>query len=92
MDHRTSGCQRGQVDLNLLCRVRTLEHAPPERVGAGTGLYNGLAVIIGAAGGTWLVGKVVEVTGSYDAGLTVVVVAGLANAVVLAILARRIRY
>ena len=65
---------------------------PPDRVGAATGLYNGLAVIIGGAGGTWLVGKVVELTGSYDAGLGVVVFAGLANMLVLAILARRIRY
>jgi MFS family permease len=65
---------------------------PPERVGAGTGLYNGLAVIIGGAGGTWLVGKVVEVTSSYDAGLLVVVVAGLVNAVLLMVVYRRIRY
>jgi len=65
---------------------------PPERVGAATGLYNGLAVIGGGAGGTWLVGKVVEITGSYDAGLMVVVLAGLTNAIVLAVLARRIQY
>ncbi|MEO8451783.1 MAG: MFS transporter [Gemmatimonadota bacterium] len=65
---------------------------PPERVGAATGLYNGLAVIVGGAGGTWLVGKVVEITRSYEAGLMVVVVAGLANVVVLGILAARIRY
>ncbi len=65
---------------------------PAERVGAATGLYNGLAVIVGAGGGTWLVGKVVETTGNYDAGLAVVVVAGLVNGVVMAVLARRIRY
>jgi sugar phosphate permease len=65
---------------------------PPERVGAATGLYNGLAVIVGAGGGTWLVGKVVETTGSYDAGLAVVVIAGLVNSLVLAVLARRIKY
>lgn len=66
---------------------------PAEGVGAGTGLYNGLAVIVGGAGGTWLVGKVVEVTnGNYDAGLMVVVAAGFINAVLLGILYRRIRY
>ncbi len=65
---------------------------PPERVGAATGLYNGLAVIVGGAGGTWLVGKVVEATSNYDSGLMVVVAAGLINAVVLYWLARRIRY
>jgi len=65
---------------------------PPERVGAATGLYNGMAVIVGGAGGTWLVGKVVAATGSYDAGLSVVVAAGLINAVVLGTLSRRIHY
>jgi MFS family permease len=65
---------------------------PPERVGAGTGLYNGLAVIVGGAGGTWLVGKVVEATSNYDAGLLVVVVAGIVNAGLLLVVYRRIRY
>lgn len=65
---------------------------PPSRVGAGTGLYNGLSIIGGGAGGTALIGKVVETTGSYDSGLMVVVVAGWINVVVLALLYRRIRY
>ncbi len=39
-----------------------------------------------------LIGKVVEVTGSYDSGLMVVVVAGLLNAIVLGLLYRRIKY
>ncbi len=65
---------------------------PPARVGAATGLHNGIAVIAGGAGGTALIGKVVETTGSYDAGLMVVVVAGILNLVVLGLLYRRIRY
>ncbi len=65
---------------------------PPERVGAATGLYNGMSIILGGAGGTALIGKVVEVTGSYDSGLMVVVVAGLLNAIVLGLLYRRIKY
>ncbi len=65
---------------------------PPERVGAATGLYNGLAIILGGAGGTALIGKVVETTGSYDSGLMVVVAAGFINVVVLGLLHRRIRY
>jgi MFS family permease len=65
---------------------------PPDRVGAATGLYNGLAVIAGAAGGTWLVGKVVSLTGSYEAGLLVVILAGALNVVVLGLLAWRVRY
>jgi MFS family permease len=65
---------------------------PTARVGAGTGLYNGVAIIIGGAGGTALIGKVVETTSSYEAGLMVVVAAAWTNMIILAILARRIRY
>ena len=65
---------------------------PPDRIGAGTGIYNGIAIIVGGAAGTALIGKVVEATGDYNSGFMVVVVAGIANAVVLAVLARRIRY
>ena len=65
---------------------------PPDRIGAGTGIYNGIAIIVGGAVGTALIGKVVEATGDYNSGFMVVVVAGIANAVVLAVLARRIRY
>jgi MFS family permease len=65
---------------------------PADRVGAGTGLYNGLSIIVGAAGGTALIGKVVEVTGSYDAGLMVVVGAGWLNLLILGLLYRKIRY
>jgi predicted MFS family arabinose efflux permease len=63
-----------------------------DRVGAGTGLYNGVAIIVGGAGGTALIGKVVELTGSYDAGLMVVVIAAWINLAVLGFLYYRIRY
>jgi len=65
---------------------------PPDRIGAGTGIYNGIAIIVGGAAGTLLIGKVVAVTGDYNRGFMVVAVAGVLNAVVLAVLARRIRY
>lgn len=65
---------------------------PPERVGAATGLYNGISIIAGGAGGTALIGKVVEVTSSYDSGLMVVVIAGALNLAILGLLYRRIRY
>ena len=65
---------------------------PPARVGAATGLYNGISIIAGGAGGTALIGKVVETTGSYDTGLMVVVVAGIINLMVLGLLYRRIKY
>lgn len=65
---------------------------PPDRIGAGTGLYNGIAIIVGGAVGTLVIGKVVEATGDYNSGFMVVAVAGIMNAVVLAVLARRIRY
>jgi sugar phosphate permease len=65
---------------------------PPGRIGAGTGLYNGIAIIAGGAAGTLVIGKIVEATGDYNSGFMVVAVAGILNAAVLAVLARRIRY
>jgi MFS family permease len=65
---------------------------PPARVGAATGLYNGISIIVGGAGGTALIGKVVATTGSYDTGLMVVVAAGFLNVAILGLLYRRIRY
>jgi MFS family permease len=65
---------------------------PPDRIGAGTGIYNGIAIIVGGAAGTLLIGKIVAATGDYNSGFMVVAAAGVLNAAVLAVLARRIRY
>jgi MFS family permease len=51
---------------------------PPERVGAGTGLYNGLTVLIGGVGGSLIPGTLVSLTGDFQVGmLSIVVGAGI---------------
>jgi len=42
---------------------------PPERVGAGTGLYNGLTVLLGGVGGSFIPGTLVSLTGSFQIGM-----------------------
>jgi MFS family permease len=65
---------------------------PDDRVGAGTGLYNGLSVLIGGVGGSLIPGAIVAATGSFDAGIfSIIVGAGCASLVLFA-LARLIRY
>ena len=65
---------------------------PAERVGAGTGLYNGLCVLIGGVGGSLVPGTVVAITGDFNAGLLSIVVGALIGAVILGFLARAIKY
>jgi MFS transporter, ACS family, D-galactonate transporter len=65
---------------------------PADRVGAGTGIYNGLSVLFGGVGGSLIPGSIVAATGSFDAGIiSIVVGAGLAS-IVMFVLARQIRY
>ncbi len=65
---------------------------PSDRVGTGTGLYNGLSILLGGVGGSLIPGSIVAATGSFDAAiLSIVVGAGMAS-VVMFILARMIRY
>lgn len=65
---------------------------PPDRVGAGTGLYNGLSVLFGGVGGSLIPGSIVATTGSFDAGILSIVVGALLAALVMFVLARTIRY
>ncbi len=65
---------------------------PPERVGAGTGLYNGLAVLLGGIGGSLIPGTIVALTGSFDAAIFSIVVGAFAAAIVMLGLAKLIRY
>lgn len=65
---------------------------PAERVGAGTGLYNGLSVLIGGVGGSLVPGTVVAITGDFNAGLLSIVIGALIGAVILGFLARALRY
>lgn len=65
---------------------------PPHCVGSGTGLYNGLAVLLGGVGGSLIPGSIVAATGSFDAGmLSLVVGAGLA-AIAMVVLSRYLKY
>ena len=65
---------------------------PADRVGAGTGLYNGLAVLFGGVGGSLIPGSIVAMTGSFDAGMFSIVVGALIAALVMFILARTLKY
>ncbi len=65
---------------------------PPERIGAGTGLYNGLAVLFGGVGGSLIPGSIVAITGSFDAGMFSIVVGALIAAFIMLLLARTIKY
>jgi sugar phosphate permease len=65
---------------------------PAAKVGAGTGLYNGLAVLFGGVTGSFIPGTIVSMTGDFDLGmLSVVVGAGLA-ALVMVTLSRLFQY
>jgi len=63
---------------------------PAEKVGAGTGLYNGLSVLFGGVGGSLIPGTIVAKTGSFDAGIWSIVVGALVAAFILFVLARTI--
>lgn len=65
---------------------------PPHRVGAGTGLYNGLSVLFGGVGGSLIPGSIVAMTGSFDAAIFSIVVGALLAAFVMLALARTLRY
>ena len=65
---------------------------PSDRVGAGTGLYNGLSVLFGGVGGSLIPGSLVAMTGSFDAGILSIVVGALLAALVMLVLAKMIGY
>jgi sugar phosphate permease len=65
---------------------------PADRVGAGTGLYNGLSVLFGGVGGSLIPGSIVAATGSFDAGILSITVGAWAAALVLWLLAQKIQY
>lgn len=65
---------------------------PANQVGAGTGLYNGLSVLVGGVGGSLIPGSIVAATGSFDAGILSIVVGAWLASVVMFGLARMIRY
>jgi hypothetical protein len=65
---------------------------PSHRVGAGTGLYNGLSILFGGVGGSLVPGSIVAATGSFDAAILSIVVGAILAAFAMLVLARRLRY
>jgi sugar phosphate permease len=65
---------------------------PANRVGAGTGLYNGLSLLFGGVGGSLIPGSIVAATGSFDAGILSIFVAALLASLVMFVLSRLIQY
>ncbi|MBR8838168.1 MAG: MFS transporter [Stigonema ocellatum SAG 48.90 = DSM 106950] len=65
---------------------------PADQVGAGTGLYNGIAVLFGGVGGSLIPGSLIATTGSFDAGMLSIVVGAVAASLVMFVLARMIKY
>ncbi|KYC36485.1 hypothetical protein WA1_43095 [Scytonema hofmannii PCC 7110] len=65
---------------------------PANRVGAGTGLYNGLSVLFGGVGGSLIPGSIVATTGSFDTAILSIVVGALLAAGVMFLLTRMIKY
>lgn len=64
---------------------------PPMRVGAGTGLYNGLTVLIGGVGGSLIPGTLVALTGDFQAGILSVAVGAWLVSLLLGVLTLRMR-
>jgi MFS family permease len=65
---------------------------PRNRVATGVGLYNGLAMMIGAGLGPVIVGTVVSMTGSYTSGILALGALCLAAGAVMLALHRIIKY
>jgi sugar phosphate permease len=65
---------------------------PADRVGSGTGLYNGLAVLFGGVGGSLIPGSIVAATGSFTAGISSIAAGAFLAAAVMWVLARQVRY
>ncbi|MBT9317379.1 MFS transporter [Leptothoe spongobia] len=65
---------------------------PISQIGVGTGIYNGLAVLFGGVGGSFIPGSIVAATGSLDLGMLSVVVGSWLASFVMFILARLAKY
>ncbi|MBD2000892.1 MFS transporter [Leptolyngbya sp. FACHB-541] len=65
---------------------------PANQVGAGTGLYNGLSMLLGEVGGSLILGSIVAATGSFDVAILSIVVSAWLASIVMFVLSRMIRY
>lgn len=65
---------------------------PASSVGSGSGVYNGLSILLGGLGGSLIPGAVVANTGSFTAGILSIVCGAVLAAIVLFVLAWVLRY
>ena len=65
---------------------------PGEIIGTASGVYQGFSVLLGALGGTVMLGQIVAWTGSYDAGMYSVIVATILGGFVMFVLSRLVKY
>lgn len=65
---------------------------PDTSVGSGSGVYNGLSILIGGVGGSIVPGTIVAMTGSFTAGMLSIVCGAVLAALALFVLARVVRY
>ena len=65
---------------------------PRNRVGTGTGLYNGVTMLVGGGLGTFIVGSVVAVTNSYTAGIMAILGLAFLAGIDMLILSRILKY
>lgn len=64
----------------------------PQKVGSATGLYNGLSVIFGGVGGSFIPGILVSTTGDFNAGILSVTVGAVLASGVYFWLSRGVNY
>lgn len=65
---------------------------PSEIIGKAAGVYQGFSILIGALGGTVMLGQIVAWTGSYDAGMYSVIAATILGGLVMMVLSRFVKY
>ena len=65
---------------------------PEGSVGSGSGVYNGLSILLGGVGGSLVPGTIVAITGNFTAGMLSIVCGAALAAIVLFVLARVLRY
>jgi sugar phosphate permease len=65
---------------------------PKERIGTGSGFYNGGTMLIGGVAGNLTIGQVVSATGSYQAGIIALLSFAALAGIMMIVLARRLKY
>ena len=82
-------CQTAFITQEFAIIQRIL---PVAIIGKATGIYNGTSMLLGAVGGVVLLGQIVSLTGSYDAGLYSVVTAAILGCAAMLLLSRFVKY